>query len=268
MKVVLMGTPSFVVPIFDAIANRHEVIAVFTRAPKPMGRKHIITNSPVHDWAISRGLPVFHNPNTEYNFSPDMVVVVAYGAYLRENVLNSAPCINLHPSLLPKYRGAAPIKTAIMNGDTESGVCLMKIAPEWDSGDILMCKKFDILIDDTNDTVEQRVAKIGTDMILEYMAAPENFPPQPQIGEPVYTAKIKADTEIIDWNKPAIEIHNLIRAIGGARTKINGVDAKILKTKMNGDKLEILEIQPAGKRPMDWKSFVNGLHTKEIVFGK
>lgn len=268
MKVVLMGTPNFVVPIFDAIANRHKVIAVFTRAPKPVGRKHVITNSPVHDWAMSRGIPVFHNPSTEYNFSPDMVVVVAYGAYLRENVLGPAPCINLHPSLLPRYRGASPIKTAIMNGDTESGVCLMQIAPEWDSGDILMCRRFNIDINDTNETVEKRVAEIGTDMILEYMSAPEKFPAQPQVGEPVYTAKIKADTEIIDWNKPAIEIHNLIRAIGGARTKINGVDVKILRTKMNGDKLEIVEIQPAGKKPMDWKSFVNGLRGAEPVFGK
>ncbi|MBO4672390.1 MAG: hypothetical protein J5608_01925 [Alphaproteobacteria bacterium] len=267
MKVVLMGTPAFVVPIFEEIANRHDVIAVFTRAPKPVGRKHIITNSPVHDWALSRGLPVFHNTN-EYNFSPDMVVVIAYGAYLRENVLGSAPCINLHPSLLPRYRGPAPIKTAIMNGDTESGVCLMKIAPEWDSGDILMCQKFDILPDDTNEIVERRVAKIGTDMILEYMKNPDRFPPKPQSGEIVYTAKISAQHEIIDWNKSDLQIHNLIRALGGARTKINGIDVKILGTKMNGDKLEILTVQPAGKKPMDWKSFVNGLRGAEIKYGE
>lgn len=267
MKVVLMGTPAFVVPIFEKIAKRHEVLAVFTRAPKPVGRKHIITNSPVHDWALSRGLPVFHNPN-EYNFSPDMVVVVAYGAYLRDNVLGSAPCINLHPSLLPRYRGPSPIRSAIMNGDTESGVCLMQIAPEWDSGDILMCKKFDISIDDTNETVEQRVAKIGADMILEYMAHPEKYPPCPQVGNPIYTAKIGAGQEIIDWNKPPYQIHNLIRALGGARTKINGADVKILKTKMNGDNLEILEIQPAGKKPMDWKSFVNGLRGADVIIGK
>lgn len=267
MKVVLMGTPDFVVPIFDAISRHHEVVAVYTRAPKPVGRKHIITKSPVHIWADTHGFPVYHNPR-EYDLHPDMVIVVAYGAYLRDNVLNSAPCINLHPSLLPKYRGPAPIKTALMNGDTESGVCLMQIAPEWDSGDILMCRKFNIGIDDTNNDIEHLVSKIGAEMILEYMQNPDKFPPKKQDGKIVYTAKTGVYDEIIDWKKSPIQIHNLVRALGGGRTKINGIDVKILKTKMNGDKLEILEIQPSGKRPMDWKSFVNGLRGAEIKYGE
>ena len=267
MKVVLMGTPDFVVPIFDAIAERHEVIAVFTRAPKPVGRKHIITKSPVHIWAESLGLPVYHKP-AEYNFNPDMVFVAAYGAILRDNVLNSAPCVNLHPSLLPKYRGPSPIRTAIKNGDTESGVCLMKMTPELDAGDILMCKKFNIDIDDTNETVEEKVSKIGAEMIIEYMNDPEKFSPIPQSGKIVYTAKIGVYDEIIDWKKLPIEIHNLVRALGAGRTKINGIDVKILKTKMNSDGLEIITVQPVGRRPMDWKSFVNGLHGAEIKFGE
>ena len=267
MKVVLMGTPDFVVPIFDAVAKRHEVIAVFTRAPKPVGRKHIITKSPVHIWAESRGLPVYHKP-AEYNFTPDMVFVAAYGAILRDNVLNSAPCINLHPSLLPKYRGPSPIRSAIKNGDTESGVCLMKMTPELDAGDILMCRKFNIDIDDTNETVEEKVSKIGAEMIVEYMNTPEKFSPITQSGKIVCTAKTGVYDEIIDWKKSPIEIHNLVRAFGAGRTKINGIDVKILKTKMNGDKLEIITIQPTGKKPMDWKSFVNGLHGAEIKYGE
>ena len=267
MKVVLMGTPDFVVPVFDAIANRHDVLAVFTRAPNPVGRKHIITKSPVHIWAESRNIPVFHNPS-EYNLSPDMVVVFAYGAILRDNVLDSAPCVNIHPSLLPRYRGPSPIRTAIKNGDSESGVCLMKMTPELDAGDILMCRKFNIDIDDTNETVEERVSKIATDMIIQYMNAPDKFPSKPQDGKIIYTAKTGVYDEIIDWKKTPIEIHNLVRALGAGRTKINGIDVKILKTKMNGDNLEILAIQPAGKKPMDWKSFVNGLHGAEIKFGE
>lgn len=267
MKVVLMGTPNFVVPVFDAVATRHEVIAVFTRAPKPVGRKHIITKSPVHVWAESRGLPVYHKPS-EYKFTPDMVFVAAYGAILRDNVLNSAPCINLHPSLLPRYRGPSPIRTAIKNGDTESGVCIMQMTNELDAGDILMCRKFDIDIDDTNETVEEKVSRIGSEMIIEYMDAPEKFMPKPQSGKIVYTAKTGVYDEIIDWKKSPIEIHNLVRAFGAGRTKINGIDVKILKTKMNGDRLEIITIQPAGKKPMDWKSFVNGLHGAEIKFGE
>lgn len=267
MKVVLMGTPNFVVPIFDAVATRHEVLAVFTRAPKPVGRKHVVTKSPVHVWAESRGLPVYHKPS-EYNFAPDMVFVAAYGAILRDNVLNSAPCVNLHPSLLPKYRGPSPIITAIKNGDVESGVCLMRMTSELDAGDILICRKFDIDIDDTTDSVEDKVSKIGSEMILEYMDAPEKFPPKKQSGKIVYTAKTGVYDEIIDWKKSPIEIHNLVRALGAGRTKINGIDVKILKTKMNGDNLEILTIQPAGKKPMDWKSFVNGLRGAEIKYGE
>lgn len=267
MKVVLMGTPNFVVPVFDAVATRHEVIAVFTRAPKPVGRKHIITKSPVHVWAESRGLPVYHKPS-EYKFTPDMVFVAAYGAILHDNVLNSAPCVNLHPSLLPRYRGPSPIRTAIKNGDTESGVCIMQMTNELDAGDILMCRKFDIDIDDTNETVEEKVSRIGSEMIIEYMDAPEKFKPKPQSGKIVYTAKTGVYDEIIDWKKSPIEIHNLVRAFGAGRTKINGIDVKILKTKMNGDQLEIVAIQPAGKKPMDWKSFVNGLHGAEIKYGE
>ena len=262
-----MGTPDFVVPTFDVIANNHDVVAVFTRGPKPVGRKHVITKSPVHMWAESRNIPVYHKPS-EYNFSPDMVIVFAYGAILRDNVLNSAPCVNIHPSLLPKYRGPSPIRTAIRNGDIESGVCLMKMIPELDAGDILMCRKFNIDIDDTNETVEDKVSKISADMIIEYMNAPEKFIPKPQDGKIIYTAKTGVYDEIIDWKKSPIEIHNLVRAYGCGRTKINGTDIKILKTKMNGDKLEILTIQPVGRRPMDWKSFVNGLRGAAIKYGE
>ena len=267
MKVVLMGTPDFVIPTFDAVAARHDVLAVFTRAPKPVGRKHIITKSPVHVWAESHNIPVYHKPS-EYNFSPDMVIVFAYGAILRDNVLCSAPCVNIHPSLLPKYRGPSPIRTAIKNGDTESGVCLMQMTNELDAGDIFMCKKFNIDIDDTNETVEEKVSKIATDMIIEYMDAPEKFMPIPQSGKIVYTAKTAVYDEIIDWKKSGIEIHNLVRSMGAGRTKINGIDVKILKTKMNGDRLEIITIQPAGKKPMDWKSFVNGLRGADIKYGE
>ena len=154
MKLVLMGTNSFVVPIFEAIRQSgHEIMAVFTRAPKPVGRKQILTPSPVHNWALEHNLPL-HTSIKEYNYSPDMVVVISYGVILRDNVLNSAPCINIHPSLLPLYRGPSPIRTAIYNGDEKSGVCLMQVTPEMDAGDIYQCRKFDIDINDTNETVE------------------------------------------------------------------------------------------------------------------
>ena len=268
MKLVLMGTNDFVVPMFDAILKAgHEIMAVFTRAPKPVGRKQVITPSPVHIWAGSNDLPVYTNIK-DYNFSPDMVVVVSYGVILRENVLESAPCINIHPSDLPKYRGPSPIRTAIYNGDKKSAVCLMNITSELDAGDVYIRREFDIGENDTNTDVEKIVSKIGADMLTEYLANPSAYKATPQIGEPTFTRKFTSDDEIIDWSRGAVAIHNQIRALGAGRTKINGIDVKILETCVENDELKILRIQPSGKKPMDWKSFVNGLHGVDIEFGK
>ena len=268
MKIVLMGTNEFVVPIFDAVrCAGHDIIAVFTRAPRPVGRKHILTPSPVQKWAETHGLPVYTNIR-DYNFTPDMVVVVSYGVILRDNVLSSAPCVNIHPSQLPQYRGPSPIRTAIYNGDTHSAVCLMQMTRDLDSGDIYMCREFDIGENDTNADVEKRVSKIGSEILMEYLSNPSAYVPTPQIGTPTYTRKFTGDDEIIDWRRTPREIHNQIRALGAGRTKINGIDVKILDARVVNNKLNIIKIQPAGKKPMDWQSFVNGLHGAEIRFGE
>lgn len=268
MKLVLMGTNSFVVPIFDAIKNAgHEIIAVFTRAPKPVGRKRVLTPSPVHMWAESNGLNVHTNIN-EYNYKPDMVVVISYGVILRDNVLNSAKCVNIHPSRLPQYRGPSPIRTAIYNGDRQSEVCLMQIVQELDAGDVYIRRAFNIDIDDTNESIEDKVSKIGAEMMVEYLSGPSQYVGVPQEGATTFTHKWTGADEIIDWSRGDVQIHNQIRALGCGRTKINGLDVKILKTRLNNEKLEILELQPAGKKPMDWKSFVNGLHGAEIQIGE
>ena len=268
MKLVLMGTNDFVVPIFEAIRNAgHEIVAVFTRAPKPMGRKQILTPSPVHVWAETNRLKLHTNIN-EYNYSPDMVVVISYGVILRDNVLNSAPVINIHPSLLPKYRGPSPIRTALYNGDTKSAVCLMAVTPELDAGDIYICREFEIDINETNCDIEKRVSEIGSDMLIEYLKDTSIYPATPQIGEPTFTKKWTGADEVIDWSRGDVAVHNQIRALGAGRTKINGIDIKILKTKLNNDKLEILQLQPAGKKPMDWKSFLNGLRGTDIRIGE
>lgn len=268
MKIVLMGTNEFVVPIFDAVrCAGHDIIAVFTRAPRPVGRKHILTPSPIQKWAETHGLPVYTNIR-DYNFTPDMVVVVSYGVILRDNVLSSAPCVNIHPSQLPQYRGPSPIRTAIYNGDAHSAVCLMQMTRDLDSGDIYMCREFDIGENDTNADVEKRVSEIGSEILMEYLSNPSAYVPTPQIGTPTYTRKFTGDDEIIDWRRTPREIHNQIRALGAGRTKINGIDIKILDARVANNKLNIIKIQPAGKKPMDWQSFVNGLHGAEIRFGE
>lgn len=268
MKLVLMGTNAFVVPMFEKIKNAgHEIMAVFTRAPKPTGRKQILTPSPVHEWATANNLTV-HTNIKEYNYSPDMIVVVSYGVILRDNVLSSAPCINIHPSRLPQYRGPSPIRSAIYNGDKTSAVCLMDVTAELDAGDIHMCREFEIGENDTNDTIESLVSIIGGDMLVEYLSNPSKYPATPQIGTPTFTRKWTGADEIIDWGKTANEIHNQVRALGSGRTKINGIDVKILETRVRENSLEIMRIQPSGKKPMDWKSFINGLHGAPIKYGE
>ena len=268
MKLVLMGTNNFVVPMFEAIKNAgHEILAVFTRAPKPTGRKQILTPSPVHEWADKNNLPVYTNIK-EYDMKPDMIVVVSYGVILRDNVLGSAPCINIHPSDLPKYRGPSPIRSAIYNGDDKSAVCLMDVTAEMDAGDVHMRREFDIDINDTNEIIENKVSKIGSEMLIQYLANPAEYPAKPQIGEPTFTRKFIGDDEIIDWTKAPLQIHNQIRAIGAGRTKVNGMDVKILETRFGDKGLEIVRIQPAGKKPMDWKSFINGLRGAPIKWGE
>ena len=268
MKLVLMGTNAFVVPMFEKIKNAgHEILAVFTRAPKPIGRKQILTPSPVHNWAETNNLTVHTNIN-EYNYSPDLIVVVSYGVILRDNVLSSAPCINIHPSALPLYRGPSPIRTAIYNGDKTSAVCLMDVTAELDAGAIHMCREFEINENDTNESVESLVSEIGADMLVEYLSNPSKYPATPQIDEPTYTRKWTGADEIIDWSRDAHEIHNQIRALGAGRTKINGVDVKVLETRVRENSLEMVRIQPAGKKPMDWKSFVNGMRGAPIKYGE
>lgn len=268
MKLVLMGTNAFVVPMFEKIKNAgHEILAVFTRAPKPTGRKQVLTPSPVHNWANENNLTVHTNIN-EYNYVPDMIVVVSYGVILRDKVLSSAPCINIHPSRLPQYRGPSPIRTAIYNGDKQSAVCLMDVTAELDAGDVHMYREFEIGENDTNEIVEERVSEIGADMLVEYLSNPSKYPATPQIGAPTFTHKWTGADEIIDWTKTPLQIHNQIRALGAGRTKINGMDVKVLETRVHENLLEIVRIQPAGKKPMDWKSFVNGLRGAPIKYGE
>lgn len=274
MKLILMGTSDWAVPVFDSVSKLHEIAAVFTRGPKPVGRKQIITKSPVHEWADGHGIKVYTNIN-DFNKPEiqnkkaeiDYILVVSYGVILRDNILSFAPCINIHPSDLPKYRGPSPMITAIYNGDSESAVCLMNLSEQVDSGDILMRQKFIIGENEAVSEIEARVSEISAPMVLEYLREPEKYTPMPQTGTPSFTRKFVSADEIIDWSRTPKQIHDQIRAIGG-RTKINGIDVKILETKITDGKLEVLRIQPAGKKSMSWKDFVNGLRGERIEFGK
>jgi methionyl-tRNA formyltransferase len=288
-----MGTSSWVIPVFERVAQEHSVSAVFTRAPKPAGRGGSLTKSPVHDWAESRGLPVYTDirdfdlavsriSGVQPRRGPrrknwlDIVIVASYGVMLRGNVLNAARfgCVNIHPSDLPKYRGPSPITTAIMNGDAQSAVCLMRIVPEIDAGGILRRRPLPIGRNDKTADVERRLGPIAAEMLSRYLQLPRKNRSRPQKGDPTFTRKWTGRDEWIDWMRQPHDIHNQVRAIGG-RAIINGMECKILETRLHSCMksqiapaepkgfnplygLEIITIQPAGKRPMPWRDFVNG----------
>ncbi|MCL2369533.1 MAG: hypothetical protein FWC83_02555 [Alphaproteobacteria bacterium] len=273
-KIILLGTSTWVIPMFERVASEHEIVAVFTRAPKPAGRKKILTPSPVHQWADEKNIPVYTNINqiksaiSNQQSAIDYIVVASYGVILKDEVLAMAPTINIHPSDLPAYRGPSPMTTAIYNGNKESAVCLMEVVQEVDAGDVYMREPFIIGENDTNEIVEKHVAEIGADMLSKFLKTPANYPKNPQIGTPTFTRKWTGADEIIDWNKTPKQIHDQVRSIGG-RTKINGIDCKILETKITNNELEILRLQPAGKKPMDFESFKNGYlkNAIQINFG-
>ncbi|MDE6123624.1 MAG: methionyl-tRNA formyltransferase, partial [Eubacterium sp.] len=255
MKIVFMGTPDFAVPCLKRlIDSEHSVAGVFTQPDKKVGRKQILTPPAVKAEAVSNGVSVYQ-PNTLKNdeamdvikgLNPDLIVVVAYGKILPKNILDYPKygCINVHASLLPKYRGAAPIQWAVLNGDEETGVTIMQMNEGLDTGDVLLVKSTAIDINETSEELFNRLSIIGADALIETISLIEadkiNPVPQPQ-GDFGYAVMIDKSMCSIDWNKTAFEIHNQIRGLQSwpvAITKINGKNVKIHKSVLseaNGD---------------------------------
>lgn len=297
MKVVFMGTPDFAVPCLQKlIDNKYDIAAVFTQPDKKTGRKQLLTPPPVKVLAQENSISVYQPASLKNgdaaeiiaNINPDIIIVVAYGKILPPSVL-SVPkygCINVHASLLPKYRGAAPIQWAVLNGDSETGVCIMQMDEGLDTGDIISEVKTNIDINETSEQLFDRLSVIGADALVDVLPKIEagNISPQKQIGESSYASMISRDLSLIDWNKSAFDIHNQIRGLNswpGASTVIAGKQVKIhasLLSDMNGAKpgkiiavgkditvscgdghcIDITELQPAGKKKMDSKSFAAG----------
>ncbi|MDR3126577.1 MAG: methionyl-tRNA formyltransferase [Rickettsiales bacterium] len=275
MRTVFMGTPEFAVPVLAALPG---VVAVYTKEPKPSGRGRSLVPSPVAVHAASRGIPVFtpesfrKDPDavsTLASINPDLIVVFAYGLMLPQQVLDMAPCVCVHPSLLPLYRGPNPIRRAVMNGDERTGVSLILMDAGMDSGDILAQRATDIMQDETAGELAFRLAEIGCEMVLEYIARPSK--PAKQQGDFTLAPKFGPDEEQIDLSRPAKEVHDKIRAMNpepGARLG-NGVkilrseladtdDGKGLILKCNPGFVRVLELQKPGGRPVSARDFLNG----------
>lgn len=298
MRIVFMGTPDFAVPCLESlIQSGHEVAAVFSQPDKPVGRKQILTPPPVKACAAENAIDVYQPEKIKGSnaldvikkYNPDILVVVAYGKILPPDILNCAKygAINVHASLLPKYRGAAPIQWAVLNGDKETGVCVQQMNEGIDTGDILVTKHTDIDINETSAELFDRLSVLGAEALLEALDLIESgkavLTPQPE-GDFGYAKMIDRSMCAIDWNKSAFEIHNQVRGLQNwpvAITTVNGVNLKIHKTALTditdnkagkvvdnkkrlivccGDLkcIEILELQLEGKKRMDTKSFLSG----------
>ena len=247
MKLVFMGTPNFSVPALKALAqSNHQICAVYSQPPRPAGRGKKLRLSDVHKEALDLGLTV-HNPTSFKSdkdrtifrkLKADIAIVVAYGLILPNQIL-SVPkfgCLNIHASLLPRWRGAAPIQRAIMEGDDETGVCIMKMEEGLDTGPILSSRKIQIKENDNAKILSERLSLVGSKLIVEVLDALSEFKAYSQSAAGVtYARKIEKSETKIDWSLPAKTIDRKIRALSpfpGAWTEINGERIKLLASKV------------------------------------
>ncbi|MBT3953053.1 methionyl-tRNA formyltransferase [Amylibacter sp.] len=291
MRIIFMGSPEFSVPILSSIISAgHDVVAVYCQPPRPAGRGKKERLTPVHSRALELGLDVRHPVNFKSKeavsdfaaLKADIAVVVAYGLILPQEILDSVDkgCLNIHASLLPRWRGAAPIHRAIISGDASTGICIMQMDAGLDTGDVLYHKETEILPSDTTAVLHDRLARIGSQCIVDVLKkyAFLEAVPQSDIGI-IYASKIDKNESKIDWNKSAIEIDRQIRGLspfpgawfddGEQRVKVlmsevvegSGFPGEILDhatIACQSGALKLTRLQRAGKGAMDIKNFLLG----------
>lgn len=244
MKLVFMGTPDFSVPVLEALAQHHEIVAVYTQPPRPAGRGKADRPSPVQARAEGLGLTVRHpvslrSEEVQREFAAlgvDAAIVVAYGLILPHQILDAPRlgCLNIHASLLPRWRGAAPIHRAIMAGDSETGVCIMQMEAGLDTGPVLAREAVKITPEDTTATLHDRLSTMGARLIVEALDRLP-LPAIPQSTDGVtYAAKIDKSEARVDWTCPAAQVARLIRGLSpypGAFIYVNGERIKLLNAR-------------------------------------
>ncbi len=296
MRIVFMGTPAFAVKSLEACLELGEVVAVVTQPDKPRGRGQEVSFSPVKALAVAKGLPVLQPvkvKGTDFAaqlaaLAPDVAVVTAYGKLLPQDVLDAPRrgCVNVHASLLPRFRGAAPIQWAIASGDAETGVCLMKMDAGMDTGPVIDRAALPIAADDTSASLHEKLADLGGDLLRRSLRryVDGELEPVPQATEGVAPAPmIKKDDGHLDWSTPAVALERRLRAFtpwpgafctfDGARLKVTaarvaagqGAPGTVLSAGPEGvevacgeGSLVLLGLQPEGKRAMTAREFLAG----------
>jgi methionyl-tRNA formyltransferase len=300
MRIAFFGTPDFAIPTLDALRRSgEEVTAVVTQPDKRKGRTRIVTPPPVKEYALGEKIPVLQPVNIKdplfleelSRFHPEIVIVVAYGKILPPQILKLPPhgCVNVHASLLPKYRGAAPIQWAIIRGDQKTGITTMLMDKGLDTGDVLLQEELPIADDDNAETLGRRLAELGASLLLETIQGIKQgtVKPTPQSGTPTYAPPLKKEDGQITWSGTAGEIFNFVRGmypwpcayctLHQERIKIirvkelKGDPGKAGRIEKTGDELivgtgsgliSILELQPEGKRRMSVRDFMQGRRLK------
>ncbi|MAM24070.1 MAG: methionyl-tRNA formyltransferase [Rhodobacteraceae bacterium] len=292
-RIVFMGTPEFSVPALDALHGAgHDIACVYTQPPRPAGRGKRPRPSPVHQRAEALGLTVRHpvslkDAAAQAEFAAlgaDLAVVVAYGLILPAAILDAPVrgCLNIHASLLPRWRGAAPIHRAIMAGDDETGVCIMQMEAGLDTGPVLDCVRMPITGEDTTAALHDRLARSGANLIVDVLARLETLEPTPQPDDGVtYASKIDKAEARIDWHRPAEEVDRQIRGLSpfpGAWFEHEGQRIKVLHSALAGGSgkaglvldealtvacgsgaVQLTRLQRAGKAAQDVADFQRGM---------
>jgi len=290
MKIIFMGTPEFAVPALDALLKAgHEIPLVFTQPDKPSGRGNKIRFSSVKEYACSHNIEVFQPLSLRRGddsikslaiikeINPDVIIVAAYGQILPKEILEIPRfgCVNIHASLLPRWRGAAPINFCIMNGDTESGVTIMQMDIGLDTGDMFLSEKCEISDTMTAAELHNTLSEIGARLIVKFAATPDEYikcKTAQNNDQVTYAPMISKEMKQIDKSKSALEIYNFIRGLSGEaytffgekRLKVfSSVIAETIYNELDftcgdGRILHLLEIQPEGKKKMSAEEFLRG----------
>jgi methionyl-tRNA formyltransferase len=305
MKIIFMGTPDFAVPtLHEIVSAGHEVVAAYTRAPKPAGRGQAERKSPVHEAAEALGIPVFTPKSLRgeaeqmifASHGVDLGIIVAYGLLLPKPILDAPRlgCLNLHGSLLPRWRGAAPIQRAVMAGDPRTGVMVMQMDEGLDTGPVGLVDAMEIGPDETAGEVHDRMMRVGADLMGRALAALERgsltFTPQTDDGT-TYARKIEKAEARIDFTRPAGEVHNHIRglspfpgawfeieaqgkpvrvkALRSTRAEGSGAPGTVLDDQLTiacGEgAVRLTLVQREGKGPMDGAAFLRGASVARVL---
>ena len=257
-RLAVAATAPFGADVLERLAERHDVAALLTRPDAAAGRGRRLTPPPAKVVAERLGIPVLQPERPEHP-GTDVVVVAAYGLLIPESLLADGLWLNVHPSLLPRWRGAAPVERALLAGDTETGVTIHETVKELDAGPIAAQRAFPIEPEDDAGTVFEHAAELAVELLDEALPEP-SF--RPQEGEPTYAPKITAADRELDWSEPPNQLLNRIRALSphiGARGELHGRRVTIWRARVEDGRLVPVEVQPDGRRRMSYDEFLRGL---------